>query len=246
MEQIVANAKTVNWSSLDRGTLYRYFLSLGREIVGKSLTPAQIQKKISKHIKQVIPVKITKIEDAGIKQGYVYIGGWYYSLLDRKKKPSIEVQFNYHPFDEKLKLSRFRWERMSIVFADLILHEIIHMRQFRARNFKMIPGYQSTAASIKERRDQEYYGDRDEMGAFAFNIACEMIDKFGYAPNEIKKYLNSNRAKRSKNSWWFKYMQTFNWDHDHMIIRRMKQKVIRQLENAYYGRPFRTNDFLTC
>jgi hypothetical protein len=59
----VANAKTVNWSSLDRESLYAYFYSLGGRLIGKKLTPDQIHKKLSKHIKLVLPVKVKKCID---------------------------------------------------------------------------------------------------------------------------------------------------------------------------------------
>jgi hypothetical protein len=241
----VANAKTANWSALDRSSLYAYFYSLGGRIVGKRLTPDQIHRALSKHIKSVFPIKVKKCIDAKIEQGYIYTGGMYHSDFDKKDKTAIEVNFSYHPFDETLKFTEYRWRRLSIRFADVMLHEIIHMRQFRARGFKNIPGYQSTAESTKLRKEQEYYGDTDEMGAFAFNIACEMIDRFGYRPTVIKQYMDSNDARRHKNCWWHNYLRYFNWDHDHRIIRRMKRKVMHQLENASIGKPFKTTDWLT-
>ena len=241
----MANAKTANWSALDRSSLYAYFYSLGGRIVGKRLTPDQIHRALSKHIKSVFPIKVKKCIDAKIEQGYIYTGGMYHSDFDKKDKTAIEVNFSYHPFDETLKFTEYRWRRLSIRFADVMLHEIIHMRQFRARGFKNIPGYQSTAESTKLRKEQEYYGDTDEMGAFAFNIACEMIDRFGYRPTVIKQYMDSNDARRHKNCWWHNYLRYFNWDHDHRIIRRMKRKVMHQLENASIGKPFKTTDWLT-
>jgi hypothetical protein len=241
----VANAKTANWSALDRASLCAYFYSLGGRIIGKKLTPDQIHKKISKHIKLLLPVRIKKHIDAKILQRHIYMGGMYYSSYDKSNKPSIEVNFSYHPFDEFLKMTEYRWKRMSIRFADVVLHEMIHMRQFRARNFKSILGYQSTAEWAKDRRQQEYLGDRDEMGAFAYNIACEMIDRFGYNPTIIKQYMDTNGARRHKNSWWYTYLKGFDFDHQHKIIIRMKRKILHQLENAYLGKPFKTNDWLT-
>lgn len=241
----MANAKTVNWSSLERASLYAYFYSLGGRIVGKRLTPDQIHRALSKHIKSVLPVKVKKCIDPKIEQGYIYTGGMYHGDLDRKDKTAIEINFSYHPLNETLKLTEYRWRRLSLRIADVVLHEMIHMRQFRARGFKNIPGYQSTAASAKERKEQEYYGDTDEMGAFAFNIACEMIDRFGYEPAVIKKYMDTNGARRHRNSWWHNYLKYFNWKHEHRIIQRMKRKVMHQLENAYVGKPFKTNEWLT-
>lgn len=242
---VVANAKTANWSVLDRSILYSYFLSLGPRLYGKKLSPEQIHKKISKHLKLAFPIKVRKVMDASIEQGWIYTGGWYHSSEDKKGRPAITIEYSYHPFDETIKLTEYRWRRLAVRFADTMLHEIIHMRQYRARNFKDIPGYQSTAASAKSRKSQEYYGDRDEMGAFAFNLACELVDRFGYNPTEIKQFLDSNKAKRLKNCWWHSYLKTFDWNHNHKIIRRMKQKVMRQLENAHHGKPFKTSDWLT-
>jgi hypothetical protein len=234
-----------NWSDLDRGVLYSYFYSLNKKVVGKTLTAEKIQKIISKHLKAWLPIKVKKYVGVNSHLGYIQMGGMYHSDYDKKYKPSIEVGFYYNMFDEHYKLTDHRWKRMSLRFADIIMHELIHMRQFRARNFKSIPGYQSTAESSKERKEQEYLGDRDEMGAFAFNIACEMIDRFDYDPSTIKSYMDSNGATRHKNSWWYSYLKTFNFNHNHKIIRRMKRKVLTQLENAYDGKPFKTTNFLT-
>ena len=134
---------------------------------------------------------------------------------------------------------------MAIRFADVFMHELIHMRQFRSRNFKAIPGYQSKAELARDRKEQNYYGDRDEMGAYAFNTACELLDRFGYNPTRIIRYLDGFECSRHKNSWWYQYMKTFDWNHNHPIIRRMRNLVLRQLENAYLGKPFKTTDHLT-
>ena len=57
--------------------------------------------------------------------------------------------------------------------------------------------------------------------------------------------MDSNQANRHKNSYWYKYLTTFDWNHNHNIVRRMKKKIMHQLENAYYGKPFKTTDWLT-
>ena len=234
-----------NWSELTRSNLYSMFYSLNGEIVGKELSPSQIQKRISKHIKSYLPIKIKKCIYAPTEKGFVFMGGVYYSHLDKKGVPAIEVNFNYNPTDRKLKLTQYRFRRMAVRFADVMCHEMIHMRQFRARNFKDIPGYQSTAEYAKDRKKQEYYGDRDEMGAHAFNTACELLDRFGYEPTTIARYLDSDECRRHKTSTWCDYLKVFNWNHNHQIIRRMRNLIMCNLENAYYGKPFKTTNHLT-
>jgi hypothetical protein len=238
--------ESFNWSQLNRNNLYSMLYQAGDNIVGKKLTIKTLHSRLSSHIKSCLPVSIKKWQyDAKQDRGFPYIGGSYDSVLDKKgKKKFIEVVLSYHPHDQETRITRYRWTRLCSLFADTILHEMIHMRQYRSRNFKDIPGYESTAYYHKQRMDQEYYGHRDEMGAFSFNIACEMIDRFGYNPWVISNYMD-NINGRTKKGTFTKFLATFDWNHDHIKVRQMKQKVLKQLEYAAIGRPFKTNTHLT-
>jgi hypothetical protein len=236
-----------NWSQLDRNNLYSMFYTAGRDIIGKKISVPQLQKHLSNHIKSKLPVKVVrKQRDSKQKPGLVYMGGTYYSDLDQTGKARfMEIVLSYHPDDTEVKLTEYKWTRLSSVFADTVLHEIIHMRQYRSRTFKDIPGYESTAHYHKQRVDQEYYGHRDEMGAFSFNIACEMIDKFGNDPRAIKRYMDSMQAKRHKRTTYSKFLSAFDWNHDHARVQQMKHKILKQLEYAQIGKPFKTTTHLT-
>lgn len=238
--------KAFNWSLLDRETLYSMLYKLKPEIVGKRITIDEISSKISKHIKKHLPVRVTSERFKEAKGNEIWIGGMYHSDYDRKGYTRfIEVQLAFPPDSESMKLTNYRWSRICVVFADIILHEVIHTRQFRARNFKPIPIYQSNAEYAKDRRQQEYYGDRDEMGAHAFNLACDMIDMFGWDPKSIAEYLDKKQPNRRRKNMWQRFLSAFNNDHNHPKVRQMKLKILRQLEYAYVGKPFRTNNHLT-
>jgi hypothetical protein len=235
-----------NWSALDRSTLYSMVYQLKSEIVDKRLTIGEITSTLSKHIKSHLPVKVVSSRHAPVKNGEVWVGGAYYSDLDKSgKKRFIEIELAYPTQTETMRMSNYRWERVCIAIADTLLHEIIHTRQYRARNFKDIPGYQSTAYYAKTRKEQEYYGDRDEMGAHAFNLAQDMIDKFGFDPKAIREYLDSPVPKRVRPNGWGRFMKAFEYDHNHPKVYQMKHKIMTQLENAYYGKPFKTTNHLT-
>ena len=235
-----------NWSQLNRNNLYSMLYQAGADIIGKKMPIKLLHKRLGTHIKSCLPVSIKKWQyDTKQDRGFPYMGGSYDSDLDKKgKKNFIEVVLSYHPNDQEVRITRYRWTRLCSLFADTILHEMIHMRQYRSRNFKDIPGYESTAYYHKQRMDQEYYGHRDEMGAFSFNIACEMIDRFGYNPWVISNHMD-NINGRTKKGTFTKFLSTFDWDHDHIKVRQMKQKVLKQLEYAAIGRPFKTNTHLT-
>jgi hypothetical protein len=235
-----------NWSLLDRDTLYSMLYSLKPEIVDRRLPIGEITRQLSKHIKQHLPVKVRSSRYKPVKPGELWVGGAYYSHLDKaKKKRFIEVELAFPTDVQTMKTSLYRWERICTLFADTVLHEIIHTRQYRSRNFKDIPGYESTAYYAKDRAMQEYYGDRDEMGAHAFNIAQDMIDRFEFDPRAIKEYLDSPVPKRVRPNGWGRFMKSFEYDHNHPKVIQMKRKIMTQLENAYYGKPFKTTNHLT-
>ena len=235
-----------NWSLLDRNTLYSMLYSLKPEIVDRRLTIGEITQYISKHIKAYLPIKVRSSRYKPVKPGEIWVGGAYYSHLDKaKKKRFIEIELAFPTTADTMKTSLYRWERICTLFADTMLHEIIHTRQYRARNFKDIPGYESTAYYAKDRAWQEYYGDRDEMGAHSFNLAQDMVDKFEFDTKAIREYLDSPVPKRVRPNGWGRFMKSFEYDHNHPKVIQMKRKIMTQLENAYLGKPFKTTNHLT-
>lgn len=237
-----------NWARLDRASLTALFGELRSQLVNRRVTINQASQLIRRHIKQHLPVSVTCSRYAPVGSNEMWVGGVYYSEFDRKKrKRFIEVQLAFNERDRRIIFNDYQFYRAAQRFSDLILHEIIHCRQFRARKFKSIPGYQSDAAWARDRREQEYYGDPDEMGAHAFNIACELSDRFDKDAKKINGYLNRTprRNKDHLRSTWQSFLKAFNWDHNHPLVQRMKRKVNRQLEMANIGRPFKTIDYLT-
>jgi hypothetical protein len=235
-----------NWSILDRDTLYSMLYSLKPEIVDKRLPIGEITRRLSRHIKAHLPVKVVSNRHKPIKPGEIWIGGAYYGDLDKTgKKRFIEIELAFPTTSDTMKTSSYRWERICRLFADTILHEIVHARQYRARNFKDLPGYESTAYYAKDRAWQEYYGHRDEMGAHSFNLAQDMLDKFGWEPTAIRDYLDSKVSKRVCPNGWGRFMKSFEYDHAHPKVQQMKHKIMTQLENAWLGKPFKTSNYLT-
>jgi hypothetical protein len=237
--------KPFNWSLLDRASLYTMLYKLKPVIVGQEFHVNELQKLLRSHIKQHLPVKVTMKKDHSYQPKQVYIGGAYYADHDISGKQHIEIVFGYNAVQETVKITATKWKRICVLFADTVLHEIIHLRQYRSRSFKYIPGYLSTAYYAKDRKEQEYYGHKDEMGAFAFNIACELYDQFSDNFDIAKLYLDSNAVKKRKKTCWYRLLKSFDYDHNHPIIRKLKRKILKNLPYAKIGKPFKTDNWLT-
>lgn len=234
-----------DWSTLDRTGLCNLLYQASSSIVGKKVPANEIQQILSSTIKSVLPVSVVKKVNPDNTKNWIYIGGFYYSDRDIIGGRQIQIVFSYNPTDEFIKISQHRWIRMCRLFADTVMHEMIHMRQYRARGFKVLPGYASTAQFKKSRMEQEYYGHRDELGAYSFNIACELVDRFGTNTEKSLAFLDRTPSRKTTRTTFHRYLEAFEWDHDHKVIKRLKRLVIKNLPYAQAGRPFKTDRHLT-
>jgi hypothetical protein len=233
-----------DWSTLEKSSIIQQIFELSPKICNQELTVEQFHEILSKFIKRKFPVKTTCGYDTKVKNYKVFVGGAYYSDLDENDKKCIEINFYYNPVDISFKISRRKFKSICDTIADTILHEVIHMRQYRRRAFKSLPNYASSARSTKVREEQSYLGCTDEIDAYGFNIACELLDKFKGDNIAVIKYLNSKQQTSSARNCWITYLKAFKYDHGHEIIKRLKKKVIRYLPRAESGKPFKSCDWI--
>lgn len=234
-----------DWSTLNRQSLMDIFLLSFSGIIDKKLTANQIRTIFNKNIKKHIPIRVARKSDLAVDKGWIYIGGMYDGEFDRQKKLCIEINLTFNPTDKFLIINKKRSKLMSKLFADCVLHEIIHMRQYRRRKFKPIPDYESNAEMDELRQEQSYLGCTDEIDAYSFNIACELLDKFNGDKKLVLQYLSQNQKKTGLKSNSLKsYLKAFEYNHNHIIIKRLKKRVVRYIPRAEEGRPYRTKDWI--
>lgn len=234
-----------DWSSLTRAGIADLMWNLRDDIVNRPYSITSFHNKVFRHLKKQIPIRSKKSFSSKVEAGFVYVGGCYWSDYDMKKKKCIEIIFEYKSGIENITLNSKKYWYMCLSIADAILHEIMHMRQFRRRKFKVLPDYESNAEKTELRNEQSYLGCSDEIDAYSFNIACELYEKFKGNKSKIINYLNQNQKnKRRKHNSWRMYLKAFEHDHDHIIIRRVKKKVVRYLPAAEIGKPYKNKDWI--
>lgn len=235
-----------DWSSINRYELNDYIWSIHPKLINKEMSVEHFHRVLGNHIKKHVPIKFKKWGDNVVENNCFWVGGAYYSDLDKQKQKSIEVIIVYKSKQDKIKITSKNFERSCRSITHTIMHELIHMRQYRRRKFKELPDYNSTAEKTKQREEQSYLGCTDEIDAYGFNIACELLYKFKSDKIKVIDYLNQEQKnKRGNQNSWIMYLRAFNHDHEHPIIKRVKQKVVRYLPNALYGKPYRNKDWIS-
>lgn len=237
-----------NWSEWDRETIIDLVYMMKADLVGKTMPVSDFHNKLTKHMKRWMPIRSRKSFEKQIDSQFVWVGGCYHSDYDEDKEKAIELIIAYSKKDhgKTITITPRRFTRLCYRIADVMLHEIIHMRQSRRRNFKYLPGYQSTAESSKQRIEQEYLGDNDEIDAYAYNMACELHDKFYGDVRKIVNYLNEDqKGKRRHYDTWRTYLRAFNWDQNHRIIKRIKKRCMYYLSKSDINRPIHQKDWIS-
>lgn len=233
-----------DWSSINRYELTEYVWTLYPKVINKELSIEKFHRTLGNHIKKHIPIKLRKYKDSKVDSNCVWVGGTYYSHLDQENKKPIELVIVYK--NDTITITPKNFHRTCHTVTNTILHEIIHMRQYRRRKFKILPEYNSTAQRTSQREEQIYLGCSDEIDAYGYNIACELLWKFKNNTDKIIEYLNEDqRGRRRNHNSWRMYLKAFNHDHEHPIIKRVKQKVVKYLPNAIYGKPYRNKDWIS-
>lgn len=234
-----------DWFSLNRDGLFDVLYSAKDSIVGQKLTIEQVHSRLARVVREFLPIRIKKVKDNKVDSGWVWVGGSYCSGSDQDGKKCITIDFAYNKNDKQISISERRFSRLCIGFADTVLHEIIHMRQYRRRNWRVIPDYPSTAKRSSQREEQSYLGCRDEIDAYAFNIACELMDKFNFSEKKVIKYMNENqKGLNRRHNCYRMYLKAFSHDHSHPIMKRLKKKVVSYLPQAKLGKPYRNSEWI--
>ena len=233
-----------DWSLLTHSSIIDNLMLLTPSTCDREITQIEFHYLVKKHIRKFYPVRVSQSWSKIVGNFGTAVGGTYYSDLDEEDQTPIELNFFYNPNRIKFKITKRRFKQIAIVVADTLLHEIIHMRQYRRRNFKSLPQYASTAARTKVREEQEYLGCTDEIDAYGFNIACELVTKFNGNQKSIIKFLNQDLKGLRRKGCWMMYLTAFKHDHNHEIIKRLKKKIIRYLPRAVSGKPFKSCDWI--
>lgn len=236
---------TFDWSQLNRYGIASYVWLIADRVVGRNLTTQQFYRIMSTHLKKQIPLKFKTQIDNKVIRGWVYIGGFYYVDMDEQYQKSIKLVFQYKSRDDIIYITNKRFWKICLTIADTILHEIIHMRQYRRRNFQHFDGYISEAADPKLQQEQEYLGSPDEIDAYSFNIACELTEKFDGDRNKIIQYLDIDQKNlKNRSGCWKMYLKAFEHDHNHPVIQKLKKRIIYYLKAAQRGHPFVSSSWI--
>ena len=201
---------------------------------GKTIDADSLIRKI----RRAVPFKEVKIvanKTLSVSSNRFNVSGGYFPELDEDGFRPIEVEIaipkgkEFYYFDSD-DLTRDHWAELCIDLAGLLGHEFVHLQQFRRRNFNWCRGYKSNHPITVTKEAQEYYGDSDEIDAYAFTAAAELV---------IEKITQKKPPKLENLRLYKTYTQVFD-KKDPVVDKfiRLTNRYCRKLEQQYHATTF--------
>ena len=151
------------------------------------------------------------------------INAFYDPERDELGKNSVELVLVTNPNDRHLILDQTLWNLFVNRLADSLAHELIHMRQARARDFLFVESRAYREMEIDE--NLSYLSDLDEIDAYAYNIATELREH----ANPLSRLDNPAAVSVNDSINLWAYLQAFSKDLKNPAIKRLLKKVYKHL-----------------
>lgn len=137
------------------------------------LSPAEITALFRKGISNnKVRIRTCRTNVADTDQ--ILVGGLYDEYDDREGLPCIEIGLYFNQDVQHIDTSCIDWYRLCFDVAETFGHELVHRDQAH-RSRKTKRKYAGRGVKNQINEEQEYLGNPDEIEAYGFSIAAEMM-----------------------------------------------------------------------
>jgi len=211
---------------ISRTKLMREINGLTRTFVDKEVTIAQATKYLREVLTSILDCKVSYGRSPGVSSNTINVIGYYDAEKDEDGEEPFEFVIMFNPKDTKVAMSKNYWNWFKNELADAIMHEMTHQGQQHARGF----GVDSKEYKGKTE-DQSYYGNRDEIEAYAMNAANELNRAYLSTKSAIKALAKPYEIGEKSAPSLQRYIEAFQ-STDHPIMKVFLKKVYQFLQTV--------------
>ena len=190
----------------------------GRPRSGIMLTPGQVTDVV-RRIVGSSHIKVLSKRSSVVDPDMICVGGFFDHQAEQDNEPCIELVLYYHPDQQHVDPANVDWDFLSFEIAETLGHEQVHRGQAH-RKRKRIRGYVSKG---KSKAEKEYLGNDDEIEAYGFSIAAEMLF--------LRNIAEIDDFRMGEIPVWNEYQYLFSDDQSVLLkLNRQILKYLRRLE----------------
>lgn len=197
-------------------------------IVNQFYSVDELIQDLGVFIGQRFNIDVKHAEATQVDQNDIELNGYYDGGLDEAGDVPIEVYLITNPMQDVMIIDEEGFDSIARKIADTLSHEVIHMKQYRARDFLEVEKIEYTEFEDEEEENRWYLSSPDEINAYAYNIANELLDK-NSLPVVMEKLekLKEIKIEDSVNLW--AYVHAFEQNTDHPVLRKLIKQVYKSL-----------------
>jgi len=226
--------KPVNRDELEKGLApFLTFIASGEPITRKD-----IAKKLHSTLKRYGVSEVSVEVSDKVDSGDMNMNAAYDPYDDEDELDPFYIELIFSPKDETIEFEPEGVENIKDRILDALEHEMVHMRQYRSRDFVKQRQYKTKATDPDIKKSKEYLGNDDEIEAFAKNISTELVRKAGKdGALELLKMANKTAGFRDEMGYLLSpnllgYLAVWGFDTQHPVIRKLLKKVFSYIQNS--------------
>jgi len=204
----------------------------------ENISVKNIAKKLHQHVEKFGVAEVDVLFSDFVDEGDMNLNASYDPDDDEDGEDPFRIELIFAPKTKTVNFSSEGITNIKDRIVDALEHEMIHMQQFRKRDFVKQKEYNYKSKDEKLRRTKQYLGSDDEIEAFAKNIASELIrkaDKDGAIDllrmaNKTAQFKDEAGYLLSPNL--FGYLAAWKFDATHPVIKKLLKKVYLYVKNA--------------
>jgi len=175
-------------------------------------------------------VDVKHAEATQVDHNDIEVNGYYDGGLDEGEETAIELVLVTNPMQDVMVIDEEQFLLIGRKIADTLSHEVIHMRQYRARDFLEVETVQYKEIESEAEESKWYLSSPDEINAYAYNIANELLERNDLQTvKELLVKVKDVKIQDSVNLW--AYVNVFEKDFNHPVLRRLIKRVYKSLIN---------------
>lgn len=205
---------------------------------GEPIPREHIAKKLHSTLKRFGVAEVGIEVSKDVESGDMNLNAWYDPFDDEDELEPFYIDLIFSSEDKTITFEPEGVNNIKDRIIDALEHEMIHMRQYRQRDFIKQRKYKTKAKDPKLEKIKKYLGNDDEIEAFAKNIASELVrkaDKDGAL--ELLRMANKTAQFKDEMGYLlspnlFGYMAAWEFNTSHPVLKKLLKKVYFYIQNS--------------
>lgn len=192
--------------------------------------PVSIQRFITRLNRVTEPLDLFNEikEDKEVSPGQIFNTALWiadHELPENDSRAAIRVLWHLHPTTRRVVLTQTEWNRRRYYFWQMVMHELIHRHQETKRTAVDPRVYRPTSTQRDIKKEQEYYGNCDEIETHSHAAAVELLSWWGHLGYREAVHEALTYSGRVVSPTFQTYMTSFGDTPNHPALKHFKRKV---------------------